>query len=51
MDGYLFDSLDEVRETTEKWYNQFRPHDSVQGMSPVDYTLEKERALTVDNSC
>ena len=43
LDLYLFHSLQEVRQLTEEWlsrYNQDRPHEALDGLSPVAFALK-----------
>lgn len=46
LDAYLFEDLEQIRTLTEEWmedYNNHRPHDALNGRSPVDLwkTLEE----------
>jgi len=39
---YVFRTLTEVREITEKWineYNEERPHDSLDDLTPYEYMV------------
>jgi putative transposase len=40
LDAYLFKSLKEVDDMSQQWivhYNQQRPHDSLNGLTPIEY--------------
>jgi putative transposase len=44
LDAYLFDTLQEVRQITEQWlddYNTFRPHEALQGVSPRQFAFQQ----------
>lgn len=44
LDLYVFETLTQVREITERWmreFNEERPHDSLGKLTPVEYLLAK----------
>jgi putative transposase len=49
LDMYVFRTLTEVRERTERWladYNQEIPHDSLGGLTPVEFRLKNDPATS-----
>ncbi|MGY6562147.1 MAG: transposase [Luteibaculaceae bacterium] len=45
LDAHIFESLEELREITEKWvkdYNEERPHESLGNISPIMYKLKHQ---------
>jgi len=47
LDARIFNNLIEVREITWEWiehYNNQRPHESLQNLSPMKYLLKKENS-------
>lgn len=47
LDFYLFRTLNEVREITERWlteYNSERPHESLNNLTPEEYRLMTENS-------
>ena len=48
LDFYLFRTLNEAREITERWlaeYNNERPHESLNNLTPEEYRLMAENDL------
>jgi putative transposase len=46
LNAYLFDNIEEVREVTQLWvddYNCLRPHDALGGLSPKMYREKQEQ--------
>ena len=46
MDFYLFRTLNEAREITERWLNEYnseRPHESLNNLTPEEYRLMAEK--------
>jgi putative transposase len=44
LDAYIFRNLNEAREQTEIWrtyYNEQRPHESLENMTPIEYRMNK----------
>lgn len=49
LDMYVFTTLNEVREQTEKWlkeYNEERPHDALGDMTPREYLLTQNPEIS-----
>ncbi len=45
LDAYLFDSLEQVREISWQWvndYNEQRPHDALGGIAPTVFRMKSE---------
>jgi len=49
LDMYVFQTLNEVREQTEKWikeYNEERPHESLRDLTPREFLLTQKLEIS-----
>ncbi len=54
LNMYLFKTLSEVRELTENWireYNEERPYDSLNDLTPWEYLAREESRINSNLSC
>jgi len=54
LDMYVFRTLNEVRDLTENWmteYNEERPHDALNDLTPWEYLTKHELAETSNYGC
>ncbi|KYZ86143.1 transposase, partial [Alcanivorax sp. KX64203] len=54
LNMYVFRNLTEVRELTESWmteYNDERPHDSLEDLTPWEYLAKHKRAENSNQRC
>jgi putative transposase len=54
LNMYVFKTLNEVRELTENWikeYNEERPHDALNDLTPWEYLSKHEQAETSNYGC
>lgn len=52
LDSYLFDSLQEVKQITQRWmvnYNQERPHESLGDQSPIDFANARKSSALIND--
>jgi putative transposase len=50
LDSYIFDTLDEVREVTANFiydYNYERPHESLGGISPINFRNKNQQKIDI----
>jgi putative transposase len=53
LDAYIFTDLEQIRIATEQWlddYNHQRPHDALNGESPIPYRLRRASTLSIETS-
>ncbi len=54
LNMYVFITLNEVRELTENWiteYNEERPHDALNDLTPWEYSMKHEQTETSNYGC
>lgn len=54
LDMYVFRTLNEVRELTEDWireYNEERPHDALNDLTPWEYLMKNEQTENSNYGC
>ena len=52
LDAYIFENIDQVREAVASWvldYNNYRPHQALGNISPVNYRIKNSLTQAIPN--